>query len=62
MVIYSWNGKRNKNIVVDIELSTFKSEFFFYNDNDDDDEYETKLHLNTKENWSSLNKLIENYI
>lgn len=54
--------KENKNIVIDIELSTFKSDFFFYNDNDDDDEYETKLHLNTKEDWSSLNKLIENYI
>lgn len=54
--------KEDKNIIINIELNTLKSDFFYYNDIEDSDEYEIQLVLENKENWSSLNRLIETYI
>ncbi len=51
-----------KNIIITVELNTLKSDFFYYNDKDDQDEYESQIVLENKENWDSLNKLIEMYI
>ncbi len=54
--------RENKNILVDINLSSLASEFFYYNDLDDSDEMETPITLDKKEGWDSLNGLIEKYI
>lgn len=54
--------KDAKNIIMNIELSTLKSDFFYYNDIEDSDEFENQILLDKKENWDSLNKLIETYI
>lgn len=54
--------KDDKNIIMNIELSTLKSDFFYYNDIEDSDEFENQILLDKKENWDSLNKLIETYI
>lgn len=54
--------KNNKNILLDIDLTTLTSKFFYYNDNDDSDEHEETINLKMKEGWSSLNSLIENKI
>lgn len=51
-----------KNIIINVELNTLKSDFFFYNDIVDSDEYESQMLLDNKESWSLLNKLIETYI
>lgn len=51
--------KGDRNIVIDVQLKSLESSFFYYNDND---EYESELCLNTKEEWNRLNKLIETYI
>lgn len=54
--------KEFKNIIMNVELCTLKSDFFYYNDNEDSDDYENQIILDKKENWDSLNKLIETYI
>ncbi len=52
----------NKNIVLDINLASFKSDFFYYNNTVDSDEKEEQFMLNDKEGWNSLNKLIQSCI
>ena len=52
----------NKNITMNIELSTLKTVFFYYNDLDDSDEYEEEIGLENKDKWDSINNLIETYI
>jgi hypothetical protein len=54
--------KEAKNIIINIELNTLKSDFFYYNDIEDSDEFENQIVLTNKESWSSLNQLIETYI
>jgi len=54
--------KENKNVIVDINLSSLLSELFYYNDAVDSDEKEEHIILSNKDGWSSLNKLIETYI
>lgn len=54
--------KNNKNVILDIDLNTLISIFFYYDDNDDNDEHEEIINLKIKEGWSSLNSLIENKI
>lgn len=54
--------RNNKHIVLDIDLTSFISTFFYYNDIDDSDEHEEILNLKIKEGWISLNSLIENKI
>ena len=52
----------NKNITMNIELSTLKTVFFYYNDLDDSDEYEEEIGLENNDKWDSINNLIETYI
>lgn len=54
--------KDNKNIVVEINLSSLSSEFFYYNDAIDLDEREEEIALDNKEGWNLLNYLIETHI
>ena len=54
--------KDTKNIIVDINLSSLSSDFFYYNDSNDSDEKEEKIALDNKEGWNSLNNLIETHI
>ena len=54
--------KENNNIVLNIELSTLKADFFYYNSEKDSDEFENQIILNSKNNWELLNKWIESYI
>ena len=54
--------KDTKNIVVDINLSSLSSEFFYYNNANDSDEREEKVDLDNKEGWNLLNYLIETHI
>jgi hypothetical protein len=53
--------KDNKNIVLDIDIASFKSEFFYYNDNSDSDEREEQLILHDKDGWKLLNKLLNQF-
>jgi hypothetical protein len=55
-----WKKDYN-NIIIEINLESFDSTFFYYNDKNDDEKEQTIV-LNSKENWNSLNKLIETYI
>lgn len=54
--------KDTKNVVVNVNLSSLSSEFFYYNDADDSEEKEEEIALHNKEGWNSLNNLIETYI
>ncbi len=54
--------KDTKNVVLDINLTTLSSDFFYYNDSDDFDEKEAQIALHDKEGWDSLNTLIETHI
>lgn len=56
-----WKNE-NKNIVLDINLTSLSSDFFYYNSVNETDEKEELIILNDKDGWSSLNKLIERYI
>lgn len=51
-----------KNIVIEINLDTLKSEYFYYNDLDDSDEKEETIELREKEGWIQLNSLIKSII
>lgn len=52
----------NKNIILDVDIKTLESSFFYYNDFNDEDEIEETIILLSKENWDILNSLIENNI
>lgn len=54
--------KVSNNVIVEIELNSLSSSFFYYNDKNDSDEFESQVVLNNKEGWDTLNKLIEKYI
>jgi hypothetical protein len=54
--------KENRNIIVEVDLSSLISTFFYYNDLDDSDEKEEQIILDSKEGWDLLNSLIESYI
>ncbi len=54
--------KENNNVVLDIDLASLLSEFFFYNSNNELEDKEEQISLSNKEGWNSLNRLIENYI
>jgi hypothetical protein len=51
--------KENKNIILDIDIASFKSDFFYYNNILDSDEREEQLMLHDKDGWNTLNKLIQ---
>lgn len=51
--------KDNKNIILDVNISSLESDFFYYNDFNDKDEIEQIIILSSKENWNTLNSLIE---
>lgn len=48
-----------KNIVIDIDLDSLLSEYFYYNDIDDSDEREEVIELSNKEGWVQLNDLLK---
>lgn len=50
-----------KNIILEVNLTSLYSTFFYYNDNTDD-EHEEVLNLSKKDDWGTLNYLIENRI
>ncbi len=52
----------NKNIVLDINIDSLESNFFYYDDFNDNDEIEQTIILSSQENWSILNSLIEENI
>lgn len=54
--------KENKNIIIEVNITSLESNFFYYNDLDDTDEIEQIITLSSKENWDTLNTLIENNI
>lgn len=54
--------KENKNMIIDVDLASLNSDFFYYNVNDDSDEKEGQITLSNKDGWDSLNILIENYV
>lgn len=56
-----WKNE-NKNVVIEINLDTFKSEYFYYNDVDDSDEVEETIELIDKEGWVELNNLIKSIV
>ncbi|MBP3942989.1 hypothetical protein J5U18_05315 [Sphingobacteriaceae bacterium WQ 2009] len=56
-----WKNE-NKNIVIEINLDSLKSEYFYYNDFDDSDEKEEIIELSDKKGWIELNNLIETIV
>ena len=50
------------NVVLDINLDTLSSEFFYYNNIDDADEKEANIALHDKDGWDILNNLLETSI
>lgn len=56
-----WKNE-NKNVVIEINLDTLKSEYFYYNDFDDSDEKEETIELNEKQGWILLNSLIKSIV
>ncbi|MDM1409027.1 hypothetical protein [Myroides sp. DF42-4-2] len=56
-----WKNE-NKNVVIEINLDTLKSEYFYYNDIDDSDEKEETIELGEKEGWIQLNNLIKSIV
>lgn len=53
--------KEDKNVVLDINISSLLSEFFYYNSANESDEKEERITLSNKEGWDRLNRLIETY-
>lgn len=56
-----WKNE-TKNIVIEINLDSFSSEYFYYNDIDDSDEREEIIDLGNKEGWKQLNDLIKTIV
>lgn len=54
--------KDSNNIIVDVNLSSLVSDFFYYSDIDNSLEKEEQITLNNKDGWYSLNKLIETHL
>ncbi len=49
----------HKNIILEIELDSLFSNFYYYNDKNETDEIEKTFLLNSKEGWTILNSLMK---
>ena len=56
-----WKNE-NKNVVIEINLDTLMSEYFYYNDIDDSDEKEETIELSENKGWIQLNNLIKSIV
>ncbi|WP_294228927.1 hypothetical protein [uncultured Chryseobacterium sp.] len=54
--------KQTKNVIIEIDLISLKSEFFYYSDIDELDEKEEQIDLSDKDGWNKLNDLIKNFV
>jgi hypothetical protein len=54
--------KDSKNIVLDVNLNSLVSDFFYYNNETESEDEEGQITLNNKEGWNLLNKFIETHI
>lgn len=54
-------AKESNNIILEVNLTSLKSQFFHYDDLSDD-ETEVDIELETKEGWLELNTLVRTYL
>lgn len=60
-LVMEWkNG--NKSISVEVELSTFESELFYFVMNEDNKDYEDALNLREENGWAKINNAIQNLV
>jgi hypothetical protein len=60
-IVLEWK-KNESEIALEVNLSDFKSNFFYFDMQNDDNDLELILKLDSEENWPELNRLISKHI